>query len=180
MIKRAIRDLYNSEIDEVLVEGMEATKFVNYETVMPSHAKKVQQYNDNRNPLFQKFRLDAQLQDIFNPKVNLKSGGYLIIDQTEALVAIDVNSGKQKERSIEDTALKQIWNSEEFARQSRLRDLSGLIVIDFIDMEEGKNRNLVEKKLKGIEKDRARIQIGEISNFGLLELSRQKIKTFSN
>ena len=181
LIKRAIRDLYNSEIDEVLVEGMEAYKVCkNYmKAVMPSHAKKVQQYNDDRNPLFQKFKLDAQLQDIFNPKVNLKSGGYLIIDQTEALVAIDVNSGKAtRERSIEDTALKtNLEAAEEFARQSRLRDLSGLIVIDFIDMEEGKNRNLVEKKLKdAMRKDRARIQIGEISNFGLLELSRQRLR----
>jgi len=181
LIKRAIRDLYNSEIDEVLVEGTEAYKVCkNYmKAVMPSHAKKVQQYNDERNPLFQKFRLDAQLQDIFNPKVNLKSGGYLIIDQTEALVAIDVNSGKAtRERSIEDTALKtNLEAAEEFARQSRLRDLSGLIVIDFIDMEEGKNRNLVEKKLKdAMRKDRARIQIGEISNFGLLELSRQRLR----
>ena len=181
LIKRAIRDLYNSEIDEVLVEGTEAYKVCkNYmKAVMPSHAKKVQQYNDDRNPLFQKFRLDAQLQDIFNPKVNLKSGGYLIIDQTEALVAIDVNSGKAtRERSIEDTALKtNLEAAEEFSRQSRLRDLSGLIVIDFIDMEEGKNRNLVEKKLKdSMRKDRARIQIGEISNFGLLELSRQRLR----
>ena len=181
LIKRAIRDLYNSEIDEVLVEGMEAYKVCkNYmKAVMPSHAKKVQQYNDDRSPLFQKFRLDAQLQDIFNPKVNLKSGGYLIIDQTEALVAIDVNSGKAtRERSIEDTALKtNLEAAEEFARQSRLRDLSGLIVIDFIDMEEGKNRNLVEKKLRdAMRKDRARIQIGEISNFGLLELSRQRLR----
>ncbi len=181
LIKRAIRDLYNSEIDEVLVEGIEAYKVCkNYmKAVMPSHAKKVQQYNDDRNPLFQKFRLDAQLQDIFNPKVNLKSGGYLIIDQTEALVAIDVNSGKAtRERSIENTALKtNLEAAEEFARQSRLRDLSGLIVIDFIDMEDGKNRNLVEKKLKdAMRKDRARIQIGEISNFGLLELSRQRLR----
>ncbi len=181
LVKRAIRDLYNNEIDEVLVEGIDAYKVCkNYmKAVMPSHAKKVQQYNDDRSPLFQKFRLDAQLQDIFNPRVNLKSGGYLIIDQTEALVAIDVNSGKAtRERSIEDTALKtNLEAAEEFSRQSRLRDLSGLIVIDFIDMEEGKNRNLVEKKLKeAMRKDRARIQIGEISNFGLLELSRQRLR----
>ncbi len=181
LVKRAIRDLYNSEIDEVLVEGIEAYKVCkNYmKALMPSHAKKVQQYNDDRNPLFQKFRLDSQLQDIFNPRVNLKSGGYLIIDQTEALVAIDVNSGKAtSERSVEDTALKtNLEAAEEFSRQSRLRDLSGLIVIDFIDMEEGKNRNLVEKKLKeAMRKDRARIQIGEISNFGLLELSRQRLR----
>ena len=181
LIKRAIRDLYNSEIDEVLVEGIDAYKVCkNYmKAVMPSHAKKVQQYNGDKYPLFQKFKLDAQLQDIFNPRVNLKSGGYLIIDQTEALVAIDVNSGKAtRERSIEDTALKtNLEAAEEFSRQARLRDLSGLIVIDFIDMEEGKNRNLVEKKLKeAMRKDRARIQIGEISNFGLLELSRQRLR----
>ena len=181
LVKRAIRDLYNSEIDEVLVEGSEAYKACKkyMKAVMPSHAKKVQQYNDDKNPLFQKFRLDAQLQDIFNPRVNLKSGGYLIIDQTEALVAIDVNSGKAtRERSIEDTALKtNLEAAEEFSRQSRLRDLSGLIVIDFIDMEEGKNRNFVEKRLReAMKKDRARIQIGEISNFGLLELSRQRLR----
>jgi ribonuclease E len=181
LIKRAIRDLYNSEIDEVLVEGIDAYKVCkNYmKAVMPSHAKKVQQYDEDKNPLFQKYKLDAQLQDIFNPRVNLKSGGYLIIDQTEALVAIDVNSGKAtRERSIEDTALKtNLEAAEEFSRQARLRDLSGLIVIDFIDMEEGKNRNLVEKKLKeAMRKDRARIQIGEISNFGLLELSRQRLR----
>ncbi len=181
LVKRAIRDLYNSDIDEVLVEGVDAYKACkNYmKAVMPSHAKKVQQYNDDKNPLFQKFKLDSQLQDIFNPRVTLKSGGYLIIDQTEALVAIDVNSGKAtKERSIEDTALKtNLEAALEFARQARLRDLSGLIVIDFIDMEEGKNRNLVEKKLKeAMRKDRARIQIGEISNFGLLELSRQRLR----
>ena len=181
LIKRAIRDLYNSEIDEVLVEGNEAYKVCkNYmKAVMPSHAKKVQEYIDDRNPLFQRFKLHSQLQDIFNPRVTLKSGGYLIIDQTEALVAIDVNSGKAtRERSIEDTALKtNLEAAEEFARQSRLRDLSGLIVIDFIDMEESKNRNIVEKKLKESMKiDRARIQIGEISNFGLLELSRQRLR----
>ena len=181
LVKRAIRDLYNSDIDEVLVEGVDAYKACkNYmKAVMPSHAKKVQQYNDDKNPLFQKFKLDSQLQDIFNPRVTLKSGGYLIIDQTEALVAIDVNSGKAtRERSIEDTALKtNLEAALEFARQARLRDLSGLIVIDFIDMEEGKNRNLVEKKLKdAMRKDRARIQIGEISNFGLLELSRQRLR----
>ncbi len=181
LVKRAIRDLYNSEIDEVLVEGSEAYKVCkNYmKAVMPSHSKKVQQYNDDRNPLFQRFKLDSQLQDIFNPRVTLRSGGYLIIDQTEALVAIDVNSGKAtRERSIEDTALKtNLEAADEFARQSRLRDLSGLIVIDFIDMEENKNRNLVERKLKeAMRKDRARIQIGEISNFGLLELSRQRLR----
>ena len=181
LVKRAIRDLYHSDIDEVLVDGNEAYKTCkNYmKSLMPSHAKKVQQYNDDKNPLFQKYKVDSQLHDIFNPKVTLKSGGYLIIDQTEALVAIDVNSGKAtRERSIEDTALKtNLEAAEEFARQARLRDLSGLIVIDFIDMEENKNRINVEKKLKEtMRKDRARIQIGEISNFGLLELSRQRLR----
>jgi ribonuclease E len=181
LVKRAIRDLYHSDIDEVLVEGIDAYRSCKdyMKALMPSHAKKVQQYNDDKIPLFQKYKLDAQLSDIFNPRVTLKSGGYLIIDQTEALVAIDVNSGKAtKERSIEDTALKtNLEAAEEFARQARLRDLSGLIVIDFIDMEETKNRNSIEKKLKeAMRKDRARIQIGEISSFGLLELSRQRLR----
>ena len=181
LVKRAIRDLYHSDIDEVLVDGVEAYRSCKdyMKALMPSHAKKVQQYNDEKNPLFQKYKLDAQLSDIFNPRVTLKSGGYLIIDQTEALVAIDVNSGKAtKERSIEDTALKTNSEAaEEFARQARLRDLSGLIVIDFIDMEDNKNRINIEKKLKeSMRKDRARIQIGEISNFGLLELSRQRLR----
>ena len=181
LVKRAIRDLYNSDIDEVLVEGVDAYKVCkNYmKAVMPSHAKKVQQYNDEINPLLNKFHLDSQLHDIFNPKVTLKSGGYLIIDQTEALVAIDVNSGKAtRERSIENTAINtNMEAAEEFARQARLRDLSGLIVIDFIDMEETKNRTFVERKLKeAMRKDRARIQIGDISGFGLLELSRQRLR----
>ena len=181
LVKRAIRDLYHSDIDEVLVEGIDAYRSCKdyMKALMPSHAKKVQQYNDDKIPLFQKYKLDAQLSDIFNPRVTLKSGGYLIIDQTEALVAIDVNSGKAtRERSIEDTALKtNLEAAEEFARQARLRDLSGLIVIDFIDMEETKNRNSIEKKLKeAMRKDRARIQIGEISSFGLLELSRQRLR----
>ena len=181
LVKRAIRDLYHSDIDEVLVEGSEAYKVCkNYmKSLMPSHAKKVQQYLDDKNHLFQKYNLDTQLQDIFNPKVTLKSGGYIIIDQTEALVAVDVNSGRStRERTIEDTALKNnLEAAEEFARQARLRDLSGLIVIDFIDMEENKNRISVEKKLKdSMKKDRARIQIGEISGFGLLELSRQRLR----
>ncbi|MDC1067119.1 ribonuclease E/G [Alphaproteobacteria bacterium] len=181
LVKRAIRDLYHSDIDEVLVEGSEAYKVCkNYmKSLMPSHAKKVQQYLDDKNHLFQKYNLDTQLQDIFNPKVTLNSGGYIIIDQTEALVAVDVNSGRStRERTIEDTALKNnLEAAEEFARQARLRDLSGLIVIDFIDMEENKNRISVEKKLKdSMKKDRARIQIGEISSFGLLELSRQRLR----
>ncbi|MDA9674476.1 ribonuclease E/G, partial [Alphaproteobacteria bacterium] len=181
LVKRAIRDLYHNDIDEVLVEGNEAYKVCkNYmKALMPSHAKKVQEYHDEKKPLFQRYNLDSQLFDIFSPKVTLNSGGYLVIDQTEALVAIDVNSGKAtRERSIEDTALKtNLEAAEEFARQARLRDLSGLVVIDFIDMEEVKNRNNVEKKLKeAMRKDRARIQIGQISSFGLLELSRQRLR----
>jgi len=181
LVKRAIRDLYHNDIDEVLVEGNEAYKVCkNYmKALMPSHAKKVQEYHDEKKPLFQRYNLDSQLFDIFSPKVTLNSGGYLIIDQTEALVAIDVNSGKAtRERSIEDTALKtNLEAAEEFARQARLRDLSGLVVIDFIDMEDVKNRNNVEKKLKeAMRKDRARIQIGQISSFGLLELSRQRLR----
>ena len=181
LVKRAIRDLYHNDIDEVLVEGNEAYKVCkNYmKALMPSHAKKVQEYHDEKKPLFQNYNLDSQLFDIFSPKVTLNSGGYLIIDQTEALVAIDVNSGQAtRERSIEDTALKtNLEAAEEFARQARLRDLSGLVVIDFIDMEEVKNRNNVEKKLKeAMRKDRARIQIGQISGFGLLELSRQRLR----
>ena len=181
LVKRAIRDLYHNDIDEVLVEGNEAYKVCkNYmKALMPSHAKKVQEYHDEKKPLFRRYNLDSQLFDIFSPKVTLNSGGYLIIDQTEALVAIDVNSGKAtRERSIEDTALKtNLEAAEEFARQARLRDLSGLVVIDFIDMEEVKNRNNVEKKLKeAMRKDRARIQIGQISGFGLLELSRQRLR----
>jgi ribonuclease E len=181
LVKRAIRDLYHNDIDEVLVEGNEAYKVCKsyMKALMPSHAKKVQEYHDEKKPLFQRYNLDSQLFDIFSPKVTLNSGGYLIIDQTEALVAIDVNSGKAtRERSIEDTALKtNLEAAEEFARQARLRDLSGLVVIDFIDMEEIKNRNSVEKKLKeAMRKDRARIQIGQISGFGLLELSRQRLR----
>ena len=181
LVKRAIRDLYHSDIDEVLIEGVEAYRSCKdyMKALMPSHAKKVQQYNNEKIPLFQKYKLDAQLSDIFNPRVTLKSGGYLIIDQTEALVAIDVNSGKAtRERSIEDTALKtNLEAADEFARQARLRDLSGLVVIDFIDMEDNKNKNNIEKKLKeAMRKDRARIQIGEISSFGLLELSRQRLR----
>ncbi len=181
LVKRAIRDLYHNEIDEVLVEGGKAYKVCkNYmKALMPSHAKKVQQYNNEKRPIFQNFNLDSQLDDIFNPKVTLNSGGYLVIDQTEALVAIDVNSGKAtRERSIENTALTtNLEAAEEFARQARLRDLSGLIVIDFIDMEDNKNRHNVEKKLRdSMRKDRARIQIGEISTFGLLEMSRQRLR----
>ena len=181
IVKRAIRDMYNSDVEEVLVEGEKAYKTSReyMKALMPSHTKKVLQYTEKNLPLFQKFKIDTQLADIFKPTVTLKSGGYLVINHTEALVAIDVNSGKAtRERSIENTALNtNLEAAEEFAKQAKLRDLSGLIVIDFIDMEEYKNRNNVERKLKdALKKDRARIQVGEISNFGLLELSRQRLR----
>ncbi len=181
IIKRAVRDMYNSDIEEILVQGEPAFKTCKsyMKSLMPSHTKKIQQYTDNNILLFQKFGIDTQLSDIFKPTVHLKSGGYLVINHTEALVAVDVNSGKAtRERSIEKTAFQtNLEAAEEFARQAKLRDLSGLIVIDFIDMEDYKNRNKIEKKLKeAFIQDRARIQIGEISSFGLLELSRQRLR----
>lgn len=178
LIKRAIRDLYDKDIDQVLVEGdagyREAKDFM--KMLMPSHAKNVQPYKD-KTPLFLKYDVESQLDAIYQPTVRLKSGGYLVIHQTEALVAIDVNSGKAtRERNIEQTALKtNLEAAREAARQCRLRDLAGLIVIDFIDMEENKNNRAVEKRLKeALKADRARIQVGRISNFGLLEMSRQR------
>ena len=181
IIKRAVRDMYNSDVEEILVQGEPAFKTCkNYmKSLMPSHTKKIQQYTDENILLFQKFGIDSQLSDIFKPVVDLKSGGYLVINHTEALVAVDVNSGKAtRERSIEKTAFQtNLEAAQEFARQAKLRDLSGLIVIDFIDMEDYKNRNMVERKLKeAFKQDRARIQIGEISSFGLLELSRQRLR----
>ncbi len=181
IIKRAVRDMYNSDVEEILVQGELAFKTCKsyMKSLMPSHTKKIQQYADINILLFQKFGIDTQLSDIFKPIVNLKSGGYLVINHTEALVAVDVNSGKAtRERSIEKTAFQtNLEAAQEFARQAKLRDLSGLIVIDFIDMEDYKNRNTIERKLKeAFKQDRARIQIGEISSFGLLELSRQRLR----
>ena len=181
IIKRAVRDMYNSDVEEILVQGEPAFKICkNYmKSLMPSHTKKIHQYTDENVLLFQKFGIDTQLSDIFKPTVNLKSGGYLVINHTEALVAVDVNSGKAtRERSIEKTAFQtNLEASQEFARQAKLRDLSGLIVIDFIDMDDYKNRSTIERKLKeAFKQDRARIQIGEISSFGLLELSRQRLR----
>ncbi|MFV0244332.1 MAG: Rne/Rng family ribonuclease, partial [Qingshengfaniella sp.] len=180
LIKRSIRDLYNREIDEVLVEGeggyRTAKDFM--KMIMPSHAKNVKQYTDPM-PLFSRHQVESYLNGMFNPVVKLKSGGYIVIGVTEALVAIDVNSGKStKEGSIEDTALKtNLEAAEEIARQLRLRDLAGLIVVDFIDMEERKNNAAVEKKFKDkLKTDRARIQVGRISGFGLLEMSRQRLR----
>ncbi len=181
IIKRAIRDIYSKDIEEIQVEGTEtyqtAKKFMRL--MMPSHAKRVQQYRDDTIPLYQRFQIEQQLDAMHNPEVYLKSGGYIVINPTEALVAIDVNSGKStRERNIEETAVKtNIEAAEEVARQLRLRDLAGLIVIDFIDMEDGRNTRKVERRLKDAMKtDRARLQIGRISNFGLLELSRQRLR----
>jgi ribonuclease E len=180
LIKRSIRDLYSREIDEVLVEGeggyRTAKDFMRM--IMPSHAKQVVRYQDP-TPLFAKYQVEGYLGGMFNPVVQLKSGGYIVIGVTEALVAIDVNSGRAtKEGSIEETALKtNVEAAEEIARQLRLRDLAGLIVIDFIDMEERRNNATVEKRLKDkLKTDRARIQVGRISGFGLLEMSRQRLR----
>jgi ribonuclease E len=181
LIKRSIRDLYSKEIDQVVVAGddgyREAKDFMRM--LMPSHARNVQIYRDD-TPIFARNGVEAQLDAMFSPQVTLKSGGYIVINQTEALVSIDVNSGRStREHSIEDTALNtNIEAAEEVARQLRLRDLAGLIVIDFIDMEEKRNNRSVERKLKDcLRADRARIQVGRISHFGLLEMSRQRIRT---
>ncbi|MGC9418738.1 MAG: Rne/Rng family ribonuclease [Rhodovulum sp.] len=180
LIKRSIRDLYSKDIDEVLVEGAEGYRVAKdfMKMIMPSHAKNVKHYTDPM-PLFARFQVESYLNSMFNPTVQLKSGGYIVIGVTEALVAIDVNSGRAtKEGSIEETALKtNLEAAEEVARQLRLRDLAGLIVIDFIDMEERKNNAAVEKRLKDkLKNDRARIQVGRISGFGLLEMSRQRLR----
>lgn len=181
LVKRSIRDLYNKDIDEVHVAGesayREAKDFMRM--LMPSHAKSVKPYRE-QTPLFASFGVESQLDAMFSNTVTLKSGGYLVINQTEALVAIDINSGRStREHNIEDTALKtNLEAAEEISRQLRLRDLAGLIVIDFIDMEENRNNRAVEKKLKEcLKDDRARIQVGRISAFGLLEMSRQRIRT---
>ncbi len=180
LIKRSIRDLYNKDISEIIVSGedgyREAKDFM--KMLMPSHAKVVQPYRDI-HPIFSRSGIEAQLDRMLQPQVTLKSGGYLIMTQTEALVSIDVNSGRStREHSIEDTALQtNLEAADEVARQLRLRDLAGLIVIDFIDMEEKRNNRAVEKKLKEcLKNDRARIQVGRISHFGLLEMSRQRIR----
>ncbi|MGP0060535.1 MAG: Rne/Rng family ribonuclease [Beijerinckiaceae bacterium] len=181
LVKRAIRDLYNKDIDEIIVSGenssREAKEFMRL--LMPSHAKNVHLYRDPQ-PLFGKLGVESQLDAMFSNHVTLKSGGYLVINQTEALVAIDVNSGRStREHNIEDTALRtNLEASDEIARQLRLRDLAGLIVVDFIDMEETRNNRSVERRLKeALKNDRARIQIGRISHFGLLEMSRQRMRT---
>ena len=180
LIKRSLRDLYNKEIDEILVAGeagyQEARDFM--KMLMPSNVRAVRQYRDGQ-PLFSRMGVESQLDAMFSPTVQLRSGGYVVINQTEALVSIDVNSGRStREHHIEDTALKtNLEAAEEVARQLRLRDLAGLIVIDFIDMDEKRNNRAVERKLSDcLRQDRARIQVGRISHFGLLEMSRQRIR----
>jgi len=181
LVKRAIRDLFDKDFDGVLVEGEDGYRSAKdfMRMIMPSQAKKIQLYKAN-TPLFARYGVEDLISKIYSPVVPLKSGGYLVINQTEALVAIDVNSGKStKERNIEATALKtNMEAAEESARQMRLRDLAGLVVIDFIDMDESKNNRAVEKKLKdALAEDRARIQMGKISGFGLMEISRQRRRT---
>ncbi|HET9815288.1 MAG TPA: Rne/Rng family ribonuclease, partial [Xanthobacteraceae bacterium] len=180
LIKRSLRDLYTKEIDEILVAGeagyQEARDFM--KMLMPSNVRAVKQYRDGQ-PLFSRMGVESQLDAMFSPTVQLRSGGYIVINQTEALVSIDVNSGRStREHHIEDTALKtNLEAAEEVARQLRLRDLAGLIVIDFIDMDEKRNNRSVERKLSDcLRQDRARIQVGRISHFGLLEMSRQRIR----
>ncbi|SIN89786.1 Rne/Rng family ribonuclease [Vannielia litorea] len=180
LIKRSIRDLYSKEIDEVWVEGEAGYRTAKdfMKMIMPSHSKNVKHYTEGL-PLFARYQVESYLAAMFNPTVQLKSGGYIVIGVTEALVAIDVNSGRAtKEGSIEETALKtNLEAAEEVARQLRLRDLAGLIVIDFIDMEERRNNAAVEKRFKDkLKTDRARIQVGRISGFGLLEMSRQRLR----
>ncbi|HCU06388.1 MAG TPA: ribonuclease E/G [Holosporales bacterium] len=181
LVTRTLRDLYNHDIDEVLVEGDEAYKTAKnlMKQMMPSHAKKIKLYKKPELPLFHAYNVESQLDSIMNPTCKLPSGGSLVINATEALVAIDINSGKStRERNIDETALKtNIEAAHEIARQLRLRDLSGLVVIDFIDMQDSKHIHQVEQALKdALKKDRARLRIGRISQFGLLEMSRQRLK----
>jgi ribonuclease E len=181
LIKRSIRDLYTRDIDEVLVEGEEGYRTAKafMKMLMPSHARRVQPYRDTQIGLLHRFQVESQIDAIHSPVAQLRSGGYVVINQTEALVAIDVNSGRStRERNIEETAVRtNLEAAEEIARQLRLRDLAGLIVIDFIDMEEHRNQGAVERRLKeALRSDRARIQVGRISPFGLLEMSRQRLR----
>lgn len=182
LIKRSIRDLYARDIDEILVAGEEGYKTAKsfMQLILPSHSKRVQPYRDETVPIMQRYQVELQLDAIHSPIVQLKSGGYIVINPTEALVAIDVNSGRAtRERGIEETAVKTNLEAvDEVARQIRLRDLAGLIVIDFIDMEDRSNIHAVERRIReAMKNDRARIQIGGISSFGLLELSRQRLRS---
>jgi ribonuclease E len=180
LIKRVIRDLYTKDVSDITVEGEEGYRNAKdfMRMLMPSHAKNVVPYNE-AVPLFQRQHIEAQLDAMFSPTVTLKSGGYIVINQTEALVSVDVNSGRAtREHSIEETARKtNLEAADEVGRQLRLRDLAGLIVIDFIDMEESRNDREVEKRMRdAVKNDRARVQIGKISQFGLLEMSRQRLR----
>jgi ribonuclease E len=181
LIKRAVRDLYAKDVEEIVVDGGEgfeaARSFM--KLLMPAHIKKVIEYPDKQIPLFHRYQVESQIDNMHSPSVQLRSGGYIVLNPTEALVAIDVNSGRAtRERNIEETATRtNLEAADEIARQLRLRDLAGLIVIDFIDMEEGRNRHAVERRLKeALRHDRARIQVGRISPFGLLEMSRQRLR----
>jgi ribonuclease E len=181
LIKRAIRDLYHREIDEVIVEGEEGYKAARnfMKLLMPSHVRRVKQYVDPV-PLFQRYGVEDQLTAMYQPVVQLKSGGYLVINPTEALVSIDINSGRStREHNIEQTAFAtNLEAASEIARQLRLRDMAGLVVIDFIDMEQSSHNRKVEKAMKeALKSDRARIQVGRISGFGLMEMSRQRLRT---
>ena len=181
LIKRAIRDVYSRDIDEILVDGEDGWRAAHdfMRMLMPTHAKKVQLWRDGGQPLFARNQVEAQLDGMLMPTVQLRSGGYLVINQAEALVAIDVNSGRStRERNVEETALRtNLEAADEVARQLRLRDLAGLVVIDFIDMESKRHNAMVERRIKeALKNDRARIQIGHISHFGLLEMSRQRLR----
>ena len=180
LIKRSLRDLYTRDVAEILVEGERGfnTAKTFMKMLMPTHAKKIHHYED-QIPLFQRYRVESHLDSMYSPTAQLKSGGYIVINPTEALVSIDVNSGRAtKEHNIEETALKtNLEAAEEVARQLKLRDMAGLVVIDFIDMEENRNNRAVERKMKEcLKSDRARIQVGRISSFGLMEMSRQRIR----
>ena len=181
LIKRAIRDVYSRDIDDITVDGEESWRAAHefMRMLMPSHARKVHLWPDQGQSLFARFQVEAQLDAMLQPTVQLRSGGYLVINQAEALVAIDVNSGRStRERNVEETALRtNLEAADEVARQLRLRDLAGLIVIDFIDMESKRHNAMVERRLKeALKDDRARIQVGHISHFGLLEMSRQRLR----
>ncbi|MDP7231251.1 MAG: Rne/Rng family ribonuclease, partial [Alphaproteobacteria bacterium] len=181
LVKRSLRDVYNREIEEIVVDGEAAYKAARtlMRTMMPSHVKRIKKYADNDIPLYHRYNIEQQLDEIYDPIVRLRSGGYIVINPTEALVAIDVNSGRStKERNIEETALKtNLEAASEVGRQLRLRDLAGLVVIDFIDMDENRNNRAVERRMKeALKDDRARIQVGRISSFGLMEMSRQRLR----
>ncbi|MCZ6764292.1 MAG: ribonuclease E/G [Alphaproteobacteria bacterium] len=181
VIKRALRDIYTREIEEVLIDGEDAYKVARdfMKTMIPSHVKRIKKYEDTQVPMFHRYGIEAQLDSIHEQTVHLPSGGYIVLNSTEALVAVDVNSGRAtRQRNIEQTALHtNLEAAEEVARQLCLRDLAGLVVIDFIDMEEHRNNSSVERRLKeSMRIDRARIQVGHISHFGLLELSRQRLR----